>query len=58
MEEIMIPRGTKIVIGVLASNTNEEIWGSDAMLWKPERWLSPLPNTLEQHRVPGVFPHL
>lgn len=54
----MIPRGTKIVIGVLASNTNEEIWGSDAMLWKPERWLSPLPNTLEQHRVPGVFPHL
>ncbi|KIK66524.1 hypothetical protein GYMLUDRAFT_239459 [Collybiopsis luxurians FD-317 M1] len=30
----------------------------DADEWKPERWLSPLPTTVTDARIPGVYSHL
>jgi hypothetical protein len=30
----------------------------DAHEWKPERWLSPLPETITDSKVPGVYAHL
>ena len=58
MEEILVPKGTVVIIGVLGSNTNKETWGADAMEWKPERWLSPLPEDVNNAPIPGIYSKL
>ena len=37
--QITIPAHTSVSVGVLAIQTSE-LWGKDAKLWKPRRWLS------------------
>lgn len=34
-----IKKGQKLQIGIVAFNKNKEIWGEDADLFRPERWL-------------------
>ncbi|TFY62571.1 hypothetical protein EVJ58_g3785 [Rhodofomes roseus] len=55
MHELPIAKGTEIIMGVLGSNTNKELWGEDALEWKPDRWLSPLPDALMEAPIPGVY---
>ena len=56
--EIPLPAGTKISVDIVNSNRNPELWGADAMEWKPERWLSSLPLAVSEAKVPGVYAHL
>ena len=58
LTEIVVPRGTVVAVGILSSNRNKAIWGEDAMEWKPERWLDPLPDTVTEAKVPGVYSNL
>ncbi|KAL0576744.1 hypothetical protein V5O48_005234 [Marasmius crinis-equi] len=58
MTEVFIPADSKLYLSVLGSNRNTEMWGPDALEWKPERWLSPLPQSLTEARIPGVYSHL
>ena len=58
IHELVIPKDTTVCIGVLSSNTNKTIWGEDAMEWKPERWLAPLPKAVEDARIPGIYANL
>ncbi|RXW21502.1 hypothetical protein EST38_g4357 [Candolleomyces aberdarensis] len=58
LDSIFVPKGTIIMIGLLKCNTDPEIWGSDAHEWKPERWLSPLPDRVSEAHVPGIYSHL
>lgn len=58
MSEIHVPKGTKIILGTLGSNTSKAKWGEDALEWKPERWLAPLPKNVTDVAAPGVFSHL
>ncbi|KAH9930181.1 cytochrome P450 [Amylocystis lapponica] len=58
IHEIPVPKGTQIVVGIQGSNCNKALWGEDALEWKPERWLSPLPDTVTNARVPGVYSNL
>ena len=58
MNEIPVPKGTIVTVGILASNCNEEIWGPDAHEWKPERWLQPLPQTVTDAHIPGIYSNL
>ncbi|KAI0052758.1 cytochrome P450 [Auriscalpium vulgare] len=37
--ELPIAQGTHIIISNVAYNRNKHIWGSDADVWRPERWL-------------------
>ncbi|EMD37583.1 hypothetical protein CERSUDRAFT_154296, partial [Gelatoporia subvermispora B] len=55
MSEVFVPKGTYIQIGIQGSNWNKAVWGEDALEWKPERWLSPLPPAVEQAKIPGVY---
>ena len=55
MKEIVIPKGTVIFLGLLAINVSPAIWGPDAGEWKPERWLAPLPQSVVEARIPGVY---
>ncbi|KAF8150007.1 cytochrome P450 [Crassisporium funariophilum] len=56
--EIPIPKGTEIMVSIIASNRNPQFWGPDSYEWRPERWLNPLPEALVDARVPGVYSHL
>ncbi|KAK1219048.1 hypothetical protein PQX77_018238 [Marasmius sp. AFHP31] len=57
ISEITIPANTKVHIDIANANRNPELWGPDVMEWKPERWLSSLPSTLTEAKVPGVYSH-
>ncbi|KAJ7693060.1 cytochrome P450 [Mycena rosella] len=35
---ITVPKGTSIYIAIAAVNHNKQIWGADALEFKPERW--------------------
>ncbi|EDR05404.1 uncharacterized protein LACBIDRAFT_303049 [Laccaria bicolor S238N-H82] len=47
VREIQVPNNTNIIISIIATDRNPEIWGSDHSLqWIPERWLAPLPSSV------------
>ena len=58
MYEVHVPKNTTVWIGILASNRNKALWGEDALEWKPERWLKPLPETVTDAKIPGVYANL
>ncbi|KAF9002265.1 cytochrome P450 [Cyathus striatus] len=58
MSEIYVPKDTHVIVSIIASNRNPDIWGQDAHEWKPERWLSPLPDSVKDAHIPGVYSNL
>lgn len=58
IHQILIPKDTVVIAGLLSSNRNKAIWGEDAMDWKPERWLSPLPEPVTDAKIPGIYSNL
>ncbi|KAF9236434.1 cytochrome P450 [Melanogaster broomeanus] len=58
INEVLVPKNTQVLISILACNRSRELWGEDALEWKPERWLSPLPSTVTGAQIPGVYSHL
>jgi cytochrome P450 len=58
IREIAVPSGTTIAVSIFNANRSSTLWGKDANEWNPERWLSPLPDTLVEARIPGVYSHL
>ncbi|KAJ3504638.1 hypothetical protein NLJ89_g7834 [Agrocybe chaxingu] len=58
IHELFIPKHTEITLSILSSNTNPEIWGPDSYEWKPERWLTSMPDTVTAAHIPGVYSHL
>ena len=58
MSEVPVPAGTTVVIAIKPANVNKELWGEDALEFKPERWLSPAPRALTDARISGVYSNL
>ena len=58
MTEVVIPRGAVVLAHFQASNVNKALWGEDAHEWKPERWLQPLPRSVEDAHIPGIYSNL
>lgn len=54
ISELMVPKGTDLLIAYGAANTLRDVWGEDAYDWKPERWLSSLPKSVIDARMPGI----
>jgi hypothetical protein len=57
-QELFVPKDTLIFASLLGSNTNPDLWGPDSYEWKPERWLTPVPDSVVEARIPGVYSHL
>ena len=55
---VPVSKGTTLVIGIRASGRNKAVWGDDALEWKPERWLSPLPQSVAAAGIPGIYPNV
>ncbi|KAF5371911.1 hypothetical protein D9757_010590 [Collybiopsis confluens] len=58
MHQVAVPKGTNVIVSIFNSNRNPDLWGKDANEWKPERWISPLPDSVIDARIPGVYSHL
>lgn len=58
MHEIVVPKGTLILPSLTHCNVTNTLWGDDALEWKPERWLVPLPKTVLDARIPGVYSNM
>lgn len=56
--EIVVPKGTLVMLQLIKLNRDVDIWGPDAEEWKPERWLAPLPGSVVEANVPGVYANL
>ncbi|KAK7450633.1 hypothetical protein VKT23_012943 [Stygiomarasmius scandens] len=55
--ELYIPKGQGIVINIEGYNRLESVWGKDAHVFRPERWLEgPLQGDVEPSN--GVYSHL
>ncbi|KAF7369408.1 hypothetical protein MVEN_00269900 [Mycena venus] len=52
-ETIRVSKGQTIMIPILAMNRDKGIWGPDASEFRPERWESPVSNSL-----PGIWGHI
>ncbi|KAK7676766.1 hypothetical protein QCA50_020289 [Cerrena zonata] len=58
IQEIIVPAGTTIVIAIRSWNLDKDVWGDNALEFKPERWMNPLPSTVTESRIPGVYSNL
>ncbi|EIM88709.1 cytochrome P450 [Stereum hirsutum FP-91666 SS1] len=58
MKEIPIRKGLRIIISDVAYNFNKDIWGEDADVWRPERWLDGTFNAASVDANVGVFGNL
>ena len=56
--QVLVPAGTTVFASILIPNTSAQIWGEDALEFKPERWLSPLPDAVVNSSLPGIFSHM
>ncbi|EDR05341.1 uncharacterized protein LACBIDRAFT_303213 [Laccaria bicolor S238N-H82] len=56
--EISVPNNTNLFTSIIEANRNPDIWGPDALEWIPEQWLSPLPSSVSDAHVPGIYSHL
>ncbi|KAH9896022.1 cytochrome P450 [Cubamyces lactineus] len=51
-DRIWVPKGTPIVIPILAMNRDKALWGDDAFEFRPERW-DTLPDAVSS--IPGIW---
>ena len=58
MDQVVIPQGTMVIVGVRGSKVNKSVWGEDAEDWNPDRWLSSMPQTIKDARIPGVYSNM
>lgn len=57
-KEVLVPKGTQLILSIIACNRDPLIWGSDAEEWNPDRWLAPLPESVSDAKIPGVYSNL
>ena len=58
LHEVSVPKSTEIIVSIIGTNHNKEIWGEDADEWKPDRWLKPLPESVSHAHLPAVYSSL
>ncbi|KAH8114681.1 cytochrome P450 [Phellopilus nigrolimitatus] len=54
-ETIAVRRGDIVSVPIAAVNRSKEIWGEDALEFKPERWLNP-PSSI--NAIPGLWSNI
>ncbi|CAE6474028.1 unnamed protein product [Rhizoctonia solani] len=52
---INVTKGTNIYLSIQAANMDERTWGEDAGEFRPDRWLQPLPESVTNARIPGLY---
>jgi cytochrome P450 len=58
IQEVFVPKDTNVYIHIYNLNRDPSIWGPDAAEWKPERWLEPLPESVQEAHIQGVYANM
>lgn len=53
ISEVVVPAGTKIIVSIAGYHRNKDVWGPDAHVFRPERWLEES-GGLQMKGSPGV----
>ena len=53
--ELTVPENTNVFLHIWNLNRDPSIWGDDAAEWKPERWLTTLPESVGEAKIQGVY---
>jgi len=54
LHSIPVPKGTSIYIAIAAANHDKDIWGEDALEFKPERWTNGKADSVTT-KLPGIY---
>ncbi|KAI5995261.1 cytochrome P450 [Pisolithus orientalis] len=57
MYEVLVPKGTRIIASVAAYNRNKDMWGEDADVFNPGRWLDGIAKD-KKEAATGVYSSL
>ncbi|KAF8999694.1 cytochrome P450 [Cyathus striatus] len=57
---VLVPKGTTLFVSIAGANRLESVWGDDAKVWRPERWIEESGGHGERSkdggpRLPGVY---
>ncbi|KAH9034869.1 cytochrome P450 [Lactarius pseudohatsudake] len=55
IHEVFVPANTDVFVQIHHLNRDPSIWGPDGAEWKPERWLAPLPESVTNANIQGVY---
>ncbi|KIO10415.1 hypothetical protein M404DRAFT_129975 [Pisolithus tinctorius Marx 270] len=55
--EILVPKGTRIIASIAAYNRNKDLWGEDADVFNPDRWLDGIAKD-KKETATGVYSNL
>ncbi|KAF8714664.1 Cytochrome P450, partial [Rhizoctonia solani] len=55
IREIRVRKGTNIYVSIKEANRSKETWGEDADVFRPERWLEKLPDSVSDAKTSGVY---
>ncbi|KAJ1301292.1 hypothetical protein OPQ81_003696 [Rhizoctonia solani] len=55
ISNIYVAKGTTLHLSLQAANKDERTWGADAGVFRPGRWLEPLPISVTNSRMPGIY---
>ncbi|KAI9432668.1 cytochrome P450 [Lactarius indigo] len=58
IHEVFVPKDTNVYIHTYNLNRDPSIWGPDATEWKPERWLAPLPESVLEAHIQGIYANM
>lgn len=58
LSKILVPKNTVLTVSIVGVNRSTAIWGSDALEWKPQRWLGELPASVKDSCMPGIYSHM
>ncbi|CCM04148.1 uncharacterized protein FIBRA_06310 [Fibroporia radiculosa] len=53
---VRVQKGCVIFISIFAMNKSKDLWGQDAHDFNPERWITGVPDTVQQ--IPGVWSNM
>ncbi|KAF8714698.1 cytochrome P450, partial [Rhizoctonia solani] len=58
IREIRVRKGTVVHAAIGQANRSKETWGEDADVFRPERWLEKLPDSVSDSKTAGVYSSL
>ncbi|KAH8110226.1 cytochrome P450 [Phellopilus nigrolimitatus] len=58
IDHLCIRKGQNLIVAFGSTNRLKAVWGEDAYEWKPERWLKPLPKSVADAHIAGIYSSL
>ncbi|CAE6474322.1 unnamed protein product [Rhizoctonia solani] len=58
ISNICVKEGTHLYLSLGSVNRDRQTWGDDADQFNPSRWLSSLPTSVTDSRIPGIYSNM